>query len=122
MLPKSERLNKGHFLGNRPQIFFRGKIFDAALLSMLNEKTIPVTESNVIIKNKFACVTSRKTMKKAVDRNMIKRRLFNAVKDISTLKQYYIVFYPKKGSNIVPYSHINEEISLAFATLKTIRR
>ena len=63
MLPKSKRFTKEDFEGKRPKVFFRGEYLDIAALTLPSQK--------------FACVTAKKTFKRAVDRNLIKRRVFN---------------------------------------------
>lgn len=104
MLPKSERLTKEDFTGNRPKVFFRGELLDIATV--------------VLPTQKFACVISKKTLKKAVQRNFVKRRVLHVVKLLPLpLEKYSIIFYPKKGSYTAPHEHIQEEIKRAFATL-----
>jgi RNase P protein component len=103
MLPKSERFTKNNFLGIRPKVFFRGTLLDVAGIILPTQK--------------FACVTSKKTLKRAVDRNLIKRRIFNAIKGIPHTFAYSIIFYPKKGSATISYSQLVDEIKSAFATL-----
>ncbi len=104
MLPKSERLTKEDFTGLRPKVFFRGEFFDIAYSNVGSRK--------------FACVTAKKTMKRAVDRNLIKRRVMEIIKDISPKKQFYYIVYPKKSSCTAPYQSLYKEISKAFATLQ----
>ena len=104
MLPKKERFTKVDFLGKRPKVFFRGTFFDAAQCDLATQK--------------FACVTSKKTLKKAVDRNCVKRKLLQGVEDFKGKNPHSIIFYPKKGSGTTPYSALYEEIRKAFATLK----
>ncbi len=104
MLPKSERLTKEDFKQARPKVFFRGEFFDVALL--------PGEIS------KFACVISKKKVKRAVDRNIIKRRMLEGVKGRTLLKPQYIVFYIKTKALEAKYQTLCEEISKAFATLQ----
>ncbi len=103
MLPKSKRFTKDDFQGKRPKIFFRGDFFDVGTL--------------VLPTQKFACVISKKTIQRAVDRNLIKRRLLNALTKTITPQQYSLIFYPKKGSVTTPYPRLCEEIKKAFDTL-----
>ncbi len=103
MLPKSERFTKEDFQGKRPKVFFRSEVMDVAGL------TLPV--------QKFACVTSKKTLKRAVDRNLIKRRIFSIVQELPKPLNFSLVFYPKKGSSTIPYSQLRNEIQKAFDTL-----
>jgi ribonuclease P protein component len=103
MLPKSERFTKEDFQGKRPKVFFRSELFDVAALTLPSQK--------------FACVTAKKTLKRAVDRNLIKRRIFSAIQEISPISTYSLVFYPKKGSVTVPFKQLHDEIKKAFDTL-----
>jgi ribonuclease P protein component len=103
MLPKSKRFTKEDFQGKRPKVFFRSDILDIAGLTLPSQK--------------FACVTSKKTLRRAVDRNLIKRRIFGVVSEVSKPTDVSFVFYPKKGSSTIPYSQLREEIQKAFATL-----
>lgn len=103
MLPKSERFTQEDFKGKRPKVFFRGEYLDIASLTLPTQK--------------FACVTAKKTFKRAVDRNLIKRRIFNIIKDSKPTSSYSIVFYPKKGSITIPFSQLHSEIKKAFDTL-----
>lgn len=117
MLPKSERFTKEDFKGKRPKVFFRSELLDIALL-LLKEKTSELVNSEENkFPQKFACITSKKTFKRAVDRNLIKRRIFNIVKDISITSNFSFVFYPKKGSITTPFSQLHNEIKKAFDTL-----
>ncbi len=104
MLPKSERFTKQDFVGNRPKVFFRGELFDVALVRLTTQK--------------FSCVTSKKTLKRAVDRNLIKRRIFTIIKELQLKSGNSFIFYPKKNSQTTPYSHLREEITRVFATLQ----
>lgn len=103
MLSKKKRFTKEDFEGKRPKVFFRSEIFDIAALTLTTQK--------------FACVTSKKTLKRAVDRNLIKRRIFSVIQEISPSFEYSLVFYPKKSSPTLPYSQLREEIQKAFDTL-----
>ena len=103
MLPKSERLTKEDFTTLRTKIVYRGELFDVAT----------ITPSQ----GKFACVIAKKTLKKAVDRNTVKRRFMSALQDYSKVDNTSLVVYPKKNSLTAPYPQIQEEIKKVFATL-----
>ena len=106
MLPTSKRLTKKDFIGIRPKVFFRGEFFDVAILPTLVES-----------KNKCACVISKKTIKRAVDRNLVKRRVFSIMESVHLLRDGAYIIYPKTISLTTTYSHLAEEIKKAFATL-----
>ncbi len=103
MLSKSKRFTKEDFVGKHPKVFFRSDILDVAAL--------------ILPAQKYACVTSKKTLKRAVDRNCIKRRIFSIIQELKQNPVYSFVFYPKKNSQTVPYSQLREEIQKAFDTL-----
>jgi ribonuclease P protein component len=103
MLPKSKRLTKEDFIRNRPKIIFRGELFDIAAVTLPTQK--------------FACVIAKKTLKRAVDRNRVKRRILNTLQKIKTTSTHSFIFYPKKISLDTPYSQLHEEIKKVFATL-----
>lgn len=117
MLPKSERFTKQDFVGKRPKVFFRGELFDVALVPFREKISEVANPEEHVPSQKFACVTSKKTLKRAVDRNLIKRRLFNGIKEAAPHTEYSFVFYPKKGSDTAPYSQLQTEIKKAFDTL-----
>lgn len=110
MLAKSLRFTEASFTISRPKIFFRGEIFDCAKI--------------ILVSRKFTCVVSKKTYKRAVDRNLIKRRVYSSIH--SYLKAHHtivgsqkesLIFYPKKNSLHVPYRVLDAEIHKLFATL-----
>lgn len=103
MLPKSERLTKEDFKGLRPKVFFRGELLDIAYIPSKSQK--------------FACVVSKKTLQRAVDRNLIKRRVYECIAEIAVVQPYYFILYPKKIALSTPYSQLYKEILKAFATL-----
>ncbi len=108
MLPKSQRFTTKDFTGKRPKVFFRSEYLDATLLLLPTQK--------------FACVISKKTIRKAVDRNRVKRVIFEAIRTQSkeNISEFSCVIYPKKTTPTLPYSVINEEIKKVFATLQKI--
>jgi ribonuclease P protein component len=103
MLPKSKRLTKEDFNEKRPKVFFRGELFDVAVVTLTTQKV--------------ACVTAKKTLKRAVDRNLIKRRLLSIIATTKLPTPYSFVFYPKKNSQTAPFLRLQEEIKKAFDTL-----
>lgn len=103
MPPKTKRFTKEDFSGIRPKVFFRGTVLDVAYTPLSPQK--------------FACVISKKTLKTAVERNFVKRRIMNGLRTMDIPKQYSFIFYPKKTSYTTPYTLLIEEIKQAFATL-----
>jgi ribonuclease P protein component len=103
MLPKSERLTKNDFVGLRPRIIFRGTFVDIAV--------------SPAPKSRFACVISKKRIKRAVDRNTVKRKIYHSIRNLNSKESYLMVIYPKVTVLDSPYSQIKEEINSVFATL-----
>lgn len=103
MLPKKERLTKADFTKIRPRIIFRGAFVDIA--------TIPAPFS------RFACVIAKKRVKKAVDRNLIKRKVYHSLQDNRPIITNLVIIYPKITSLEGSYSQIKKEITEGFATL-----
>ncbi len=103
MLPKAKRLTKEDFNGTRPKVFFRHELLDIAQIPHISQK--------------FACVVSKKTCKRAVDRNIIKRRVYTVLQSIIIQQKNSFILYPKRISLTTPYSHLDKEIKKAFATL-----
>ena len=103
MLPKPERLTKIDFVGLRPRIIFRGSFVDVA-----------VTPAEI---SRFACVIAKKIVKKAVDRNMIKRKIYHIIRENKPKPPYLVIIYPKVTALLGKYSEIKEEIKNSFDTL-----
>ena len=103
MLPKSERLTKNDFLGLRPRIIFRGTFVDIAVF--------PTDIS------RFACVIAKKRIKRAVDRNTVKRKIYHIIKEIKPKNPHLVIVYPKITTLQGNHQHIQEEIRSTFATL-----
>jgi ribonuclease P protein component len=106
MLPKKERLTKSDFVGQRPRIIFRGTFVDIATMQGKNEG-IP----------RFSCVIAKKRVKKSVDRNTIKRKVYHTLVNNKPKNPYLIIIYPKANCLTSSHNNIKEEISQAFATL-----
>lgn len=103
MLPKPERLTKNDFVGLRPRIVFRGTFVDIAAISAE--------------KSRFACVIAKKRLKKAVERNRVKRKIYHILQENKPKNPYLIIVYPKITTLSGNHTHIKEEIISAFATL-----
>ena len=103
MLPKKERLTKKDFIGLRPRIIFRGSFVDIAY-----------SKSDI---TKFACIIAKKRLKKAVERNKVRRRIYSLLKNITLNSPALIIIYPKTEALAVDVLKIKEEINQGFATL-----
>ncbi len=96
MLKKSERLSKKDFSAISNKKILRGQYLDIGYL--LSSKT------------KCAVVVSKKISKRAVDRNKIKRKIFNIFREIKLKDSCFIIFYPKKEVLYLPYEKLKLNI------------
>ena len=103
MLAKAKRLTTKDFKGSKPKIAYRGAFFDISLS--------PGTET------KFACIVSKKRIKRAVDRNLARRRIYTLLKDINLSTPSLVFVYPTKAMLRAPFASLKEELDTAFATL-----
>lgn len=103
MLPKSGRFTKKDFIGVRPKVIFRGTYTDVSLV-----------ENGV---QKFACVISKKRIKKAVDRNKAKRKIYTAIQTLHPTIGKSLIFYPKQTTITAKQTLLIEEVQKVFATL-----
>lgn len=103
MLPKSKRLAKSDFKGLRARVTYRGIHFDIATIP---EKT-----------TKYACIIAKKRIRRAVDRNKARRKIYEAVRLVEPSSPAYILIYPTKQAISAAKKEIQEELRAAFATL-----
>lgn len=103
MLPKSRRITTQDFKGKKTRLAYRGAFFDMSIAP--GEKT------------KYACIISKKRVKRAVDRNRIKRRIYTSLKDMDTKTPLFVFIYPTKTSLHASQASLHDELKKAFATL-----
>ena len=103
MLPKTKRLTAKDFKGLKPRLLYRGAQFDVA-----------GTPSDI---TKYACVISKKRVKRAVDRIKARRRVYTALHSISPRTPHSIIIYPTKGILSMSTTELSKEFAKAFATL-----
>lgn len=103
MLPKKKRLTKKDFNSLKTKVVFRGKYLDIAVSPQKETKT--------------SCIVSKKTLKKAVERNRVRRRIYGILRKETTKNPYFILIYPKQNALKAEYVDIKNEIHTAFATL-----
>ncbi len=109
MLPKKSRITTKDFKGIKTRLVYRGAFFDVS--------TAPILVGNSI--SKFACIVAKKRIRRAVDRNTARRKVYTLIKTgVDTLKSPSLVFiYPTKNILQAPHAALIEEIRKAFATL-----
>lgn len=105
MLPKPKRLNSADFIKLNTRNVFRGFFVDIALSNSHNKNT------------KFACVISKKKIKKSVDRNRVKRRIYSIIEKINLNGNYDIIIYPKFTVLSGKFESIKSEIEEVFGKL-----
>lgn len=103
MPPKKERLHTYDFknLGRRAQL--RSPLFDIAYAPSPSVKV--------------ACVVAKKQVKRAVDRNTVRRKIYHAWRAASFTKPYAVIIHPRREALLSPVSKISEEMVKLFATL-----
>lgn len=103
MLTKASRLKAYEFKGVKTRLVYRGAFFDLAAAQAPSLK--------------FACVISRKRIKRAVDRNKAKRRIYACLEGVQTKSPFFVFIYPTKQILQASHKALQEEITKAFATL-----
>lgn len=104
MISRSLRAQARDFKGTKMRPCYRGAFFDISV-GFAEKPTV-------------ACVISKKRIKRAVDRNRAKRKIYALIPEISAqLKPSFIVIYPTKQILQTRHSELKEEITKAFATL-----
>lgn len=103
MLPKASRITTQDFKGKKTRLIYRGAFFDVSIAQA--ETT------------KFACVVAKKRIKRAVDRNKARRKIYTLLASVTTKTPLFIFVYPTKNVLTAPYPALKEEIRAAFATL-----
>lgn len=103
MLPKSKRLTTTDFKGLRTRVIYRGAHFDIAR-----------AENNT---TKYACVISKKKIRRAVDRNKVRRKIYDALYSIEPASPSFIIIYPTKQTLFAKKGELEDELRTAFATL-----
>lgn len=104
MLPKAKRLTARDFKGARPKIAYRGTFFDVS--------TAPGRDIT-----KFACVVAKKRIKRSVDRNTARRKVYALLRSVETKSPLLVFIYPTKAILEAPYPLLEKDIKEAFATL-----
>lgn len=66
---------------------------------------------------KFACVVAKKRIKRAVDRNKARRKIYALIQQIETKSPLFVFLYPTKNILKAPHQELQNEIHKAFATL-----
>ena len=103
MLPKQKRLKAVDFRGIIPQPVFRGTFFDV--------RVAPATST------KFACIVAKKRIRRAVDRNTARRKVYALIHNTTTVSPLLVFIYPTKAILQAPHTTLKDELNRAFATL-----
>ncbi len=105
MFKKSYRLDTSQF----KEVFNFGKTIKSALFLVKSKE-------NGIRHSRFAVVVSKKVAKKAHDRNYLKRRTYNAIKEI--YKDFPVadyIFILNSGVKDIQYSNLIKNIKETFS-------
>ena len=105
MLSKDKKINTQLF----KEVLNKGKTHHFTYFSVKTLKS-PVNEN----KSKFTIVVSKKIVKKAISRNLIRRRFFNIIKDIykDFPTPYAFIFFLKKEGKELNYKDLKKEIEI----------
>lgn len=105
MISKDFRISKQIFLQNKPKVFYRGDFCDGSVFLDVTGKRVTV-------------IIAKKRLKRAVDRNRVKRVVYEAVRVVNPTFSKPVIIYPKAIVLTAPFSVICSEISALFATLR----
>lgn len=103
MLPKAQRITSKEFTGIKTRLVYRGAFFD-----------VSVAQGEI---TKFACIVAKKRIRRAVDRNKARRKVYTLLQDKVTTSPFLIFIYPTKAILTASYTILQEEMRKAFATL-----
>lgn len=106
MLPKSKRVTTRDFKGIKTRLIYRGVFFDVSIALQTSLET-----------TKFACIVSKKRIRRAVDRNRAKRKVYSLLHSITPPSPILVFIYPTKTILKAPHQELEQEIFKAFATL-----
>lgn len=116
MIPKEFRLKKN-------QIEYVLKKGVSATTNLFTARYLKFDTTKEKSNPKFAIITSVKFSKKATERNMIRRRLYESIRlNTPKILPLYIVIIPKKRTLSVEYKEIDKEISNLFNKLTIINQ
>jgi ribonuclease P protein component len=103
MIPKALRIKANDFKGLKTRLAYRGAFFDVS--------TAPAEST------KFAVIISKKRIKRAVDRNRAKRKIYALIGEGLVASPSLIFIYPTKNALTASRPNLIAEIQEAFATL-----
>jgi len=117
MLPKKHRIKRIEFPSQKTRgVSVHGEY---TTLRFYNENKIAEKNNSTA---KFSVVVSKKIAKKAIDRNLLKRRAYFSLKKITQniKKPIVCVLYMKKGSFEQSYKNIKSDIEETFKKSKLL--
>ena len=102
MLPKNRRINTTLFA----EVLKNGRSFYSKNISL------SVFHKIGLYNTRFAFVVSKKVAKRAVDRNLLRRRGYSALLDVvdNTKPSFANIIFLKKGSESLKFKDFKEEI------------
>lgn len=109
MLSKAQRITRSLF----PAILKRGKSLHSPHFSL----KYLVSSGGP----QFSLVTSKRIVKQAVSRHLLKRRVYATLKEVSKAQNpmFSGVFFAKKGSGELPFKTISQEIKGLFSNARS---
>lgn len=91
------------FKGQKTRLVYRGAFFDVSISP--GETT------------KFSCIVAKKRIKRAVDRNTARRKVYSTLKKTTLSSPSFVFIYPTKNILQAPHTTLVEEMNKVFATL-----
>lgn len=112
MLKKSRRIPRSSFLA----VLRQGKSFHSTHFSLKIKRGIAGEEDS------FSFVISKKIIRTAVKRNVVKRRGYHVLRDVfgSIKKPYKGIFFVKKGAGELSFNELKKEILSLLKTANLI--
>lgn len=107
MLPKKQKLNRANF----NKVLEKSKKIEEENFS-LRVRFVEKSE-----KSRYSVVVSAKVAKKATARNLLKRRVYEALAKNAPKTGIFGVIYAKKDSPKLDFKAINKEISALFTQI-----
>lgn len=103
MLPKQKRLRSLDFKAQESKPLYRGPLFDIRVRGAEESR--------------FGCIISKKRIKRAVDRNKARRKVYAGLINVHIFHPMLVFIYPTQAVLKAPYTLLQEELQKAFATL-----
>lgn len=119
MLPKTKRVKRALF----QKVFSSGRTLHSTYLTARIVLTSPTPLASGA-PSKFSFVVSKAVAKKAVDRNLLRRRGYSVISKLYNLfpAGLVVVFFYKKGADKLSYASLSKEIEDIFKKVGFLKK